>query len=108
MSQETITVTQSNEAIARPETPKPMQEAKKGRRSKYATPEEAHAAKLEQMRKWRQKKKAEKLAAQQANAENSQSNDEVPAQKAKEFTLTLKFNSDEERKAFMSKYKLSN
>lgn len=50
--------------------PKPV--AKKGRTRKYATPEEAHEAKLRHMREWRARKKAEKLAAEQAILEDVQ------------------------------------
>lgn len=50
--------------------PKPV--AKKGRARKYATPEEAHEAKLRHMREWRAREKAEKLAAEQAILEDVQ------------------------------------
>ena len=85
---------------------------KKPRARKYATPEEAHAAKLEHMKAWREKKKAEKLAKKEAmelltESPNEPIKDEPSddsLQNNKEYNLVLKFNSAQERDLFIEKF----
>ena len=78
---------------------------KKPRARKYATPEEAHAAKLEHMKAWREKKKAEKLAKKEAMELLTESPDEpIKDEPSAEYNLVLKFNSAQERDLFIEKF----
>ena len=98
----------SSTTIDRPITPTPTAKPKRQRKSKYATPEEAHQAKLRQMREWRLRKKAEAEAAKNKAATqspSSSSSEEAPSNKAIDinggYIVNLRFSTKEQRDKFL-------
>ena len=71
----------------------------RGRKRKYATLEEAHAARLKQMREWRQRKKLERATEEVKNIYTKES--------PKKYELKLTFDSQEDRDRFVQEHNIN-
>ena len=95
--------TSSSTTIDRPITPTPTAKPKRQRKSKYATPEEAHQAKLRQMREWRLRKKAEAEAAKNKaitqNPSSGSSEEAIDINGG--YIVNLRFSTKEQRDKFI-------
>ena len=93
----------SSSTIERPITPTPTAKPKRQRKSKYATPEEAHQAKLRQMREWRLRKKAEAEAAKNKaitqNPSSGSSEEAIDINGG--YIVNLRFSTKEQRDKFL-------